>query len=76
MDQREAVCDGLEARRLGHQGPVGVDVGAVHDARQEPERRVLQSVLEHDRLEAAAAVNVAEFHLRHVVGDRPLALGD
>src|SRR5436305_11875180 len=56
--QREALGDGKEARRLWHSGESLLEVGAVHDARELAQRRVVGAVFRHQRLEGAMAAGV------------------
>src|SRR5438128_489805 len=50
-------------------------VGTVDDPGEKPEGRIGQAVLDDDRLEAAAAVDMAQLDLGHVKRKRSLALG-
>src|SRR4029077_6170020 len=76
VDHGETVGDRLEAGSLGGDIDVSRDIGSVHDQREPFQRRVLQAVLEQDRLKAAAAVHMSQLDSAHVIGMRALSLGD
>src|SRR5260370_21526463 len=76
MAHGKAVGEGLEPSSLRRDLDIGRDIGSVHDQSEPLERRVLQSVLEQDRLKAAAAVDVAQLDSAHVIGMCALSLGD
>src|SRR5260370_6707010 len=76
MDHGKAVGDRLEPGSLRRDLDIGRDIGSVHDQSEPLERRVLQSVLEQDRLKAAAAVDVAQLYSAYVIGMRPFSIGD
>src|ERR1700690_2353668 len=63
---RESVRDGLQSGRLRRQRDVGRDICAVNDPRHSLERRIMELVLDEERLEAAAAVDVAQLDAGHV----------
>jgi len=63
FDKREAVGDRVKSGRLRHDAPVRRDVCAVDDLGEHTEGRIVEVVLEDDRLEAAAAVNVAQLDI-------------
>src|SRR5450756_1494425 len=75
VDHGESVRDRFQAHRLRCLVEVSADVGSMHDLGQAVERRVVQPVLEDDRLKAATAVHVPELDATDVVGDRALAVG-
>src|SRR5438093_5955316 len=56
--EREALGDGEEAGRLRNGGESFVEVGAVHDAGERAERRVVGAVFMHQRFERAAASGI------------------
>ena len=58
VDHRETKCNRLQSRRFRCLVDVRVDICSVHDLGQAVERRVVQLVLEKDRLKAAPAVDV------------------
>src|ERR1700682_4863980 len=74
MDYREPEGDCLQSSRLRRLVDVGVDVGAMHDLGQAVQRRVVEVVLENDRLKAASPIHVAQLDSRYVVRDRALPL--
>ena len=76
VHQREAVGDRVQACSLRAGGSIRADVGAVHDLRQPLQAGILQRVLDHDRLEAAAPVDVAELDVLDVVGCGALSRRD
>jgi hypothetical protein len=53
----------VKSGRLRHDAPVRRDVCAVDDLGEHTEGRIVEVVLEDDRLEAAAAVNVAQLDI-------------
>src|SRR5258708_21168738 len=76
VDHRKAVGDRLEPGSLRRDANIGRDIRSVHDQSEPLERRVLQSELEQDRLEAEAAGDVAQLDSAHVIGMRALSFGD
>src|SRR5437660_1324535 len=76
VDQREAVSDRVESRRLRTDVAVSRDISPVNDLGQSVERRVLQSVLEDDRVEAAAPVDMPKLDPLDVVRSGALPLRD
>src|SRR5258708_20722091 len=75
MDHGETVGDRFEAGRLGSLVKVGADVRAMHDLGQPVERRVVETVFQDDRLEAAAGVDGPELTPSDVMGDRAFPCG-
>src|ERR1019366_3580802 len=67
VDHGESVRDRFQASRLRCLVEVSADVGSMHDLGQAVERRVVQPVLEDDRLKAAPAVDVPELDATDVV---------
>src|SRR5918996_2793229 len=61
----QAQRDGEQPSRLRGQVEA-LGVGATHDARKFMERRLLQTVLGEERIEAAALADMAKLNARHV----------
>jgi len=72
----KAVGDGLQPARLGDDVNVGGDVRTMHDLGQPLQGRVGEAVLDHDRLEAAAAGPRGPARRPSRRRDGLLALGD
>src|SRR5215211_8744892 len=75
VQEVEAFGDREQAARLRGRVTVVGDVGAVHDAGEQLDRRILDRVLLDQHLEGTEAVTVRVFRARRVVGVRALALG-
>src|SRR6266550_5942723 len=75
MDHCEPMGDRLESGCLRGPGDVFTDIRSVHDLREAVQSRVVEPVLEEDRLKAAAAVHVAELNAADVIWDGPGLLG-
>src|SRR6266545_4405330 len=58
VEQMEAFCDREQAARLRCRVAIVGDIGAVHDPREQPQRRVLEVVLLEQHLERAEPVTV------------------
>jgi hypothetical protein len=71
----EALGDGEQPARLRCRVAIVDDVGAVHDPRQQLERRVVELVLLDEHLEGAETVAVCVLGVWGVVGVRALPLG-
>src|SRR5919198_5280649 len=66
--------DGLEPRRFWSAIEVLCDIRAVDNLRQETDGEFFNAILGDDRLKAAFAIVMPEFHTRNIEWDGPFAL--
>src|SRR6266581_3360388 len=74
VQQVETFGDREQAARLRRRVAIVGDIGAVHDPRQQLQRRLVELVLLQQHLERAEPVTVGVVRARRVVGVRALAL--
>src|SRR6266852_3819325 len=76
VQQVEAFCDREQAARLRRRVAIVGDIGAVHDPREQLQRRVVELVVLEQHFERAEPGAVGVLGAGRVVGVRSLALGD
>src|SRR6266852_2433323 len=76
VQQVEPFGDREQAARLRRRVAIVGDIGAVHDPRQQLQRRVVELVLLEQHLERTEPVTVRVLRARRVVGVRLFALGN
>src|SRR5256885_16795323 len=76
MEQREAMGSRVETGRLGADVAISRNIGPVNDLSETVERRILETVLDDDRFEAAASVDVPQLDSIDVIWNGIFSLGD
>src|ERR1700694_3793081 len=75
LHERESVRDGVQARSLGAVVALRGEVRTINDRCKTLEGWIVEAELDHDRFEAAAAVDVSELDVLDVVRGRRFPFG-